>query len=220
VLNFLVREANTKAAKQQIRELTKSACVTRSRDLLLWDRDLSASLCFRRRAITLLAVLLLAHSVTLAETPRPTEYQVKAAYLYNFGKFVEWPQSETSADFRLCVLGEDPFGASLDSTISSATIDGKKVQARRIAKPQESSGCRIVFVASSESGRVDRDLAALSSVAALTVSDMPNFLEHGGMIQFVESERRVRFEVNLKAAQQHGIHLSSELLKVALKVQQ
>jgi len=162
--------------------------------------------------------LLLSASAFLGAQAHPSEYQVKAAYLYNFGKFMNWPESG-QAEFHLCVLGDDPFGTSLDSTITNATINGKKVAARRLSGVQDAEGCEIAFIASSESGRLERDLAALKKLHVLTVSDMPDFIRRGGIIQFVEEDRKVRFEVNLKAAQESGFTLSSELLKVAAKVQ-
>ena len=170
-----------------------------------------------RRAIALIVLCLLPALCVHAQA-RPSEYQVKAAYLYNFGKFVNWPDSG-KAEFHLCVLGDDPFGADLDSTITNATINGKKIAARRLSGVQDAEGCEIAFIASSESGRLERNLAALKKLHVLTVSDMPDFIRRGGIIQFVEEDRKVRFEVNLKAAQESGFTLSSELLKVAAKVQ-
>lgn len=163
-------------------------------------------------------VLCLVSAVCAQSQARPSEYQVKAAYLYNFGKFVNWPDSGQT-EFHLCVLGDDPFGDNLDSTITNATINGKKVAARRLSSVQDAEGCEIAFIAASESARLERDLAALKKLHVLTVSDMPDFLRRGGIIQFVEEDRKVRFQVNLKAAQESGFTLSSELLKVAAKVQ-
>ena len=146
----------------------------------------------------------------------PGEYQVKAAYLYSFGKFVSWP-AENSDAFLLCILGDDPFGPALEHTISNTTVNGKPVAAKRISTTQDAAGCRIVFVASSESRFLARDLASLP-MGVLTVSDIENFSQSGGMIQFVNDNSRIRFEVNLTAAQGSGLHLSSELLKVATRV--
>jgi hypothetical protein len=159
-----------------------------------------------------------------AEREKPTDYQVKAAYLYNFGKFVSWPpkpdSSSPSKSFDLCVLGKDPFGPLLDSTVADETIDGKTVIVSRISKVQDSARCAIVFVSHSEAERLKPVLEGLRSSNALTVSDIPGFADQGGMIEFVISENRVRFQVNLGAAQHAGLALSSELLKVALSVKQ
>jgi hypothetical protein len=152
---------------------------------------------------------------------KPSEYKVKAVYLYNFGRFVEWPAAGTRAkneDFTICVLGQDPFGPALDATLTGETIDGKGVVAKRISTPQEAGDCRILFVSSAEDGRVNKVIGALDKEAILTVSDMPQFSQKGGMIQFVIEGNKVRFEVNLTAVQHAGLTLSSELLKVATAV--
>jgi hypothetical protein len=168
----------------------------------------------------LLAALGLIFTAQAQRTP-PTEYEVKAAYLYNFGKFVEWPSSEAATkgeSFEICVLGDDPFGAALDTAVTGAAINGKNVAIKRITKAQEIDGCRILFISSSESERLPGILGSLDKANVLTVSDMPQFSERGGMIQFVLEGKRVRFEVNLTNAEGAGLNLSSELLKVALRV--
>lgn len=157
-----------------------------------------------------------------AQNAKPTDYDVKAAYLYNFGRFVEWPAQLTtttkSGHFTVCVLGEDPFGSSLDTTLAGETIGGKSVVAKRISNPQESDDCRILFLSPTEGGHLKKIVAELDKKAVLTVSDIPQFAQLGGMIQFVLEGKRVRFEVNLAATQRAGLTLSSELLKVATTV--
>jgi hypothetical protein len=156
-----------------------------------------------------------------AQSPKPSDYQVKAAYLYNFGRFVEWPTGVAAAkseSFTVCVLGEDPFGAILDATLAGETIAGKKVVAQRISTPQESINCQILFLGAAEASRLNKIVADLDKTAVLTVSDMPQFARRGGMIQFVLEGNRVRFEVNLTATQHAGLTLRSDLLKVAIAV--
>lgn len=153
-----------------------------------------------------------------APLPKPTEYQVKAAYLYNFGKFIRWPATSKSNSFAICVLGHDPFGPTLDATLAGETIDGRKVVAMRLSRAQDAADCRILFISASENARLDDILAVLGKTGVLTVSDMPQFTERGGMIQFVLEGDRVRFEVNLGAAQRASLSPSSELLKVATTV--
>jgi hypothetical protein len=156
-----------------------------------------------------------------AQQPKASEFQVKAAYLYNFGRFVQWPD-ESAADrnesFEICVLGTDPFGQALDATLAGGTIGGKSVAAKRITKPQDVDSCRILFISSSEESHLKEDLAALDKTRVLTVSDIPRFSERGGMIGFILDGNRVRFDVNLDSAQGAGLTLSSELLKVATSV--
>jgi len=156
-----------------------------------------------------------------AQNARPTDYQVKATYLYNFGRFVEWPGKAAAAQggsFTVCVLGQDPFGPSLDATLAGETIGGKTVVAKRISSAEESGDCQILFLSLTDDSRLNKIIADLDKKAVLTVSDMSQFVKRGGMIQFVLEGNKVRFEVNLTATQHAGLTLSSELLKVATAV--
>ncbi len=173
---------------------------------------------FRFLALAI-ASALLGPSCLHAQRSSPNEYEVKAAYLYDFGKFVAWPSKAATVDeFPICVLGEDPFGAALDATIAGETINGKKVVVNRIAKAQEAVSCRILFISASEERQLKDILATLDKTSVLTVSDIPQFTRRGGMIQFVIDANRVRFEVNVTTAQRAGLTLSSQLLKVAINV--
>ena len=150
---------------------------------------------------------------------KPTEYQVKAAYLLQLRQVHPLASGRGKNDsFAICVLGRDPFGPTLDATLAGETIDGRKVVAMRPARVQDAAECRILFISASEAARLDEILAVLGKTGVLTVSDMPQFTERGGMIQFVLESDRVRFEVNLGAAQRAGLSPSSELLKVATAV--
>ena len=163
---------------------------------------------------------LVAASCLWAQGLKPTDYDVKAVYLYNFGRFVEWPASATTNgdSFNVCVLGQDPFGRALDDTLAGENIGGRSVTAKRISTPQEAVGCQILFMSYTEDSRLTKIIEALNKGAVLTVSDMPQFSQRGGMIQFVLEGKKVRFEVNLTAVQRAGLTLSSELLKVATTV--
>ncbi|HEX5483474.1 MAG TPA: YfiR family protein [Terriglobia bacterium] len=151
---------------------------------------------------------------------RPTEYEVEAAYLYNFGKFVRWPPSTPRSGklFPICVLGQDPFGPILDATVADEAVNGKEVVAKRISSLEAAAGCRILFIGSSERKQMEQILNQADKMEVLTVSDAPRFLQEGGMIEFVLIQDHVRFEVNLTAARRAGLDLSSELLKVATRV--
>ena len=157
-----------------------------------------------------------------AQRSNPSEYEVKAAYLYKLGKFVEWPDKVTPStedSFAICVLGKDPFGTTFDTTIAGESINGKKVVIKRLAKPHDAVSCRILFISSSEEGRLKEILLDLSKTSVLTVSDMPQFARRGGMVEFVVDSNRVRFGVNLTSAERAGLTLSSQLLKVAISVE-
>lgn len=151
--------------------------------------------------------------------PKPTEYQVKAAYLYNFGKFVRWPSDLASqSTFGICILGQDPFGDSLDSLVRDEKINGHPIAVTRIASVQQSAGCRIIYISDSEARRLPSILAALAQAPVLTVGDSSDFVEKGGMIQFLRDGERIRFAVNLHSAAPVNLSFSSELLKVAASV--
>lgn len=157
-------------------------------------------------------------AVTLCAQPTGTEYQIKAAYLLNFGKFVKWPAPSAGGSFSICVLGVDPFGPVLDGTLHDEKIDGKPVVARRVSRPQDAAGCKVAFISRSEEAQVRHFIPILTKARVLTVSDMPGFLDRGGMIQFTLTGNRIRFEVNLDTAQDAELTMSSELLKVASAV--
>ncbi|HUQ49082.1 MAG TPA: YfiR family protein [Terriglobales bacterium] len=170
------------------------------------------------RHFTKLVVFAIAAGIN-AHAQKPTEYQVKAAYLYNFGKFVKWPpEAQTSTSFPICVLGEDPFGKTLTAIVSGEKLEGKTISTRRIDYASDAVGCRIVFVGKSEQGDLSRVLAELAKHSVLTVSEIPKFADRGGAIGFVMEGDRVRFQVNTAGAQRSGLTLSSELLKVATSV--
>lgn len=167
-----------------------------------------------------LAALMLAPAAGAQPASHPTEYQVEAAYLFNFGKFVTWPPDISSKrkSFDLCVLGPDPFGPVLVQTVRGETLNGQPVMTRHIASSAESAGCAIVFISSSQGRRLNVLLPALAKQHILTVSDIPHFVDRGGEIGFVVEAGHVRFEVNQSAAEDAGLSLSSELLKVAITV--
>jgi hypothetical protein len=157
--------------------------------------------------------------VVAAQQNPPSEHDVQAAYLYNFGRFVEWPAGAIPQDrFAVCVLGADPFGKTLDGVLDGLSIGGRRVVARRMATSDAASGCQILFISASEEKQLYATLESLKSRSILTVSDIPQFAQRGGMIQFVTVANRVRFEINLARAQQAGLAIRSDLLKVALVV--
>jgi hypothetical protein len=176
----------------------------------------------RKRLLTLLvtALFLLFTFIPASTQNHPTEFQVKAAYVYNFGKFVKWPAeaSPATSPFEICVLGKDSFATVLDTTVSGESIDRRSIAVKRISNPQEAAECNILFIGSSEESRLKTILAATQRLSILTVSDIPHFAERGGAIGFVTQEEKIRFEVNLGTAEQSHLALSSELLKVASRV--
>jgi hypothetical protein len=173
-----------------------------------------------RMLVLLITWTVIATGLLHAQKSTPTENEVKSAYLYNFGKFVEWPANASiSGDFfSICVLGDGSFGSTLETTVAHESIKGQKILVKHIAKAQEALSCRILFISASQQGRLKEILTELNNTSILTVSDMPDFTRLGGMIQFVIQANRVRFEVNLTSAEHTGLILSSQLLQVAIAV--
>jgi hypothetical protein len=150
-----------------------------------------------------------------------SEYAVKAAYLFNFGKFVRFMPTDAvnnRQSFDICIVGEDPLGHTLDDLTANEQLDGKPVRVVRLKGAAEAHGCAIAYISSSEGARVEADLDELKGQPVLTVSDKADFIQHGGMIQFLTVENHVRFAVNIDAVRGGQLSLSSELLRVATTV--
>jgi len=161
---------------------------------------------------------MLAMSAVFAETSAPTEYQIKAAFLYNFAKFVEWPPEtfqNTSGSFVIGILGHDPFGSDLDNLLNGKTIQDKTLVLKRISDIHEASDCNVLFISSSKESELEAILGALKGRPVLTVSDIDQFVQRGGVVGFTVEDRRVRFSINTKVADADGLKISSQLLKLA-----
>ena len=170
--------------------------------------------------LVLLALSSAAPGCLFAEDSAPQEYKVKAAFLYNFTLFVEWPaEAFTGNDSPLtvCILGKSPFGEAMDS-LRGKMAKKRKLVIRQINRVEEMGNCHVLFVSTSEKMHLPNILAAIKNQNVLTVSDMDRFAQAGGIINFITLEDKVRFEINLKAAQQAGIRISSQLLKLARDV--
>ncbi len=170
-------------------------------------------------AILLAAVLGLFRPYCQAADER-LEYQIKAAFLLNFTKFVEWPAGAFPAadsPIEICILGDDPFGNALDQIVAGEAVKGRKVVAERIRRAPPPKACAVLFV-----GRADKDtLKILPGLGpgVLTVGEGESFIREGGMIAFVIENRRVRFVINRTVAESAGLQLSSKLLNVARAVE-
>ena len=153
-----------------------------------------------------------------ARAQSPGEYEVKAVFLYNFAKFVEWPPnfpSEGNDPFVIGILGQDPFGAAVEQALLRKTINGRPLAIKRVKHAQDTRGCQILFISASESKRLKAHLAQLKGDPVLTVGDTENFAQEGGVIAFTLEDNRVRFEINVDAAQRAGLRISSRLLSLA-----
>jgi YfiR/HmsC-like len=150
-----------------------------------------------------------------------SDYDVKAGYLFNFGKFLRISGDATPprhSTFDICVLGHDYMGHVLDDLAANQSIDGRPVRILRVSDAYAARECDIVFISADEGDGIPLDLDAIGRADVLTVSDSPDFLKYGGMIQFVMEDNHVRFAVNLEEVNHTHILLSSELLRVASSV--
>lgn len=146
------------------------------------------------------------------------ESGVKAAFLFNFTKFVDWPSSvfaTADAPLTICILGGDPFGRVIDQIVEGESVNGHPIAVERIQTDQQKS-CQVLYVGDN---RALLTTWNATRPAVLTVGEGEDFIRHGGVIGFVIDNRRVRFDINLKAAANNGLKLSSKLLSVARSVE-
>jgi len=149
------------------------------------------------------------------------EYQIKAAYLYNFAKFVEWPARRFANDQSPLIigfLGKDPVGAELETIARDHKINGRRIVIKQVETAAEAGGVHLLFFADGAGRRVAETLAALKGAAVLTVGESDAFIATGGMINFVHEADKVRFEINAEAAGSAGLKISAQLLKLARPV--
>ena len=151
---------------------------------------------------------------TLAATP--TEYQLKAVFLFNFIQFVEWPSSGSDPEQGpLCVgvLGPDPFGSDLEAVMQGEQISGRPIVVQRYATVDEIDLCHLLFIGALDAGQVEIALEQLKGRPILTVGETAEFIDAGGMIRFITESSRIRLQVNLRAADEARLRLSSKLLR-------
>ncbi len=149
------------------------------------------------------------------------EYQVKAAFLLNFAKFVEWPPQTFKSpndSISICVLGPNPFGRSLDEAVDGKSIDGRKLVVQQIDNLEQAGGCQILFIASRKKKHSTDADAAVAMAGVLTVGDSDGFAAAGGVIGFRLEGGKVRLDVNVVAAGRRKLRISSKLLSLALIV--
>lgn len=166
----------------------------------------------------MLGVLTLLFGTARAQSATAGEYEIKAAFLYNFAKFVDWPPKsfrDTTAPLQICVLGRDPFGEALRNITREKTVNGRKLEVDYVVDLRMARTCHILFIASSEKERLRQIFEGLQGSCILTVGDTKDFAAQGGMINFVLQDDRVQFEVSRTAIEQAGLKISSKLLSVA-----
>jgi len=183
-----------------------------------------------------LGILIIALSVSLSWAPGAlaqdrdssdsSEYLIKAGFIFNFAKFVEWPPTtfaQADSPIVIGILGTDPFGTIIDHIVQDKKIGGRGFVVKRLkwgAEAKDLRECKILFVGASERAHIDELVQIVKFLPILTVGETPGFAEHGGVVRFVLEDNRVRFEVNVDAARQGGLTISSRLLTLARIIQQ
>ncbi len=170
-----------------------------------------------------LAGFVLGHSPTLGDSPLPDlpEYEVKAAFIYNFAKFVEWPREAfrgSDADLRVGIVGKDPFGEIIDRVIDGKTAQGRALAVHRVKDSEGRFQCQILFVGKMPSRDLEAVLRAVDERPILTVSESLAFIRAGGIVRLKIANNKVRFEINLDAARKAGLRISSDLLRLADRI--
>ena len=165
----------------------------------------------KRRLISGLITAIAMASSACAQTV--DEYQVKAAFLFNFAKFVEWPPhsfASPSDPIAICILGPNPFGHVLEDVVRGKTVDGHDFVVRQITKMNQANGCQILFIAGAR-----KQLAEQPPPGMLIVGESEKFAQSGGIIGFRLESGKVRLEINIDAAEQRKLRISSKLLSLA-----
>ena len=164
-----------------------------------------------------------AASPPLHDRPHDFEYQVKAAFLYNFAKFVEWPGDATEGGgpaLIIGVLGDDPFGPALDDTVSGKSVNGRGLEVKRFSQIGDLEPCQVLFVGTSMMPRLPEILSRVRGSPVLTIGEADKFAQDGGIVRLVTENNKVRFEINVDAAERAGLRISSKLLALARIVHQ
>ena len=172
----------------------------------------------RLRILQISMILLLAASIcrgAYADSIKPSDNHVKSAMLFNMIKFVDWPQESLSANaITICVLGKGSFGEVLNA-FQGEHLKGRTVNVRHISQGYEAIDCQVLVLGDIDRRLVTSIIERTRQQAVLTVSDMPNFAQAGGVVGFIEQDDKIRFTINTTAAQQHRIRISYQLLKIA-----
>jgi len=148
----------------------------------------------------------------------PTAQQVEAVFLFYFSQFVDWPQgafADPHSPIVICVLGSDPFDGTLDQAVAGERVNGRPIAVRRPQSVGGAAGCHILYISSSESGKLPQILSSVKGHNVLTVSDLNSFDQSGGIVRFVLVNEHVQLRINEEAARSAGLVLSSKLLRVA-----
>jgi len=153
-----------------------------------------------------------------AQGERRDEYHVKAAFLYNFAKFIQWPESDRSEMLVVGVVGHSPFNEVFEAVVTGKSVNGRVIVVRQFQSDDDPRAFNIIFIGVSEARRTADILLRVGGASVLTVGETPHFLTEGGIVQFYVRENRVRFDINSAGANQAGLRISSQLLSLAKQV--
>ncbi|MCX6344584.1 MAG: YfiR family protein [Armatimonadetes bacterium] len=151
-------------------------------------------------------------------SPTGTDAEVKAAFVCQFPNFIDWPDSaftDANSPFVIGVLGDDPFGSTLDNMVKGKTINGRKMIVKRSNSVNNLQSCQIVFISSSEKYRLSRIIDSFKGSNALLVSDINDFAKKGGIIGFIYKDNKIAIQINQEAAKRSKLKISSKLLRLA-----
>jgi hypothetical protein len=164
------------------------------------------------------ALLGVHRSTVFAQDFATSEYEIKADFLFNFAKFVEWPPGaikDMNGSFVIGILGRDPFNTALEQTIGEKTVRGAAIQIKRFRRLDDLQSSHILFISKSEKNNLPNILDKIADKSILTVSDMPDFARRGGMIHLYIENNKVRFIIHTQTAEKAGLKLSAKLLRLA-----
>jgi len=165
-----------------------------------------------------LAVALFSASLAPCQPAMP-DYQIKAAFLYHFTQFIEWPREEANEPFVICVTGDKALRRSVEDLTRGKSVNARSILVKEIKEPDEAHSCHLVFLTSSFNRRLTRYLAAVHALDVLTVGEPPGFLDQGGMIELFLEDNRIRFDINEQALRDAHLRASSRLLRLARRVE-
>jgi hypothetical protein len=207
------------AERAVLNSTNRELCALRKRESGVRPRRV----CRRRLAAAFLAALLSsagAHLV-LAQQNASSEYQVKAAFLFHFAQFVEWPPDsfkDADSPITYCTIGEDPLSGALDQSLSGKTIGARPLRVQHLKPPQQAQTCQVLFIGASETRKLREIMASVSGRPILTVGETEHFAADGGVIGFSVEANKVRFDINLEAAEKANLKISARLLTLAKTV--
>jgi hypothetical protein len=159
--------------------------------------------------------------LSVAKTPASSEYEVKAAFLFHFAQFVEWPEGtfkDAGSPLTYCTIGEDPFHGALAASLNGKTIEARVLRVQHLKEARQIQGCQILFIGAAENRLIPDVLTAIKGTPVLTVAEAEHFARNGGMIGFLLEGDKIRFEINLEAAEHAKLKVSSRLLGLAKTV--